>query len=70
VVLDLFIPPEEYQRLYQGVARVVHARARDGRRIQFPALILQRFLTRNGIHGTFEIQFDESYKFAGIRKLG
>jgi len=70
IILDLYIPADEYVRLYQGSARTVHARSRDGRTIQFPAMILRQFLTHEGIQGTFEIQFDANHKFSGVRRLG
>src|SRR3569833_3268126 len=41
----------------------------DGRTLQFPAQVLQRFVTHAGIHGLFEIEFDEQYKFVDIRRV-
>ena len=42
IVVDLSIDPEEWLKLYQGLASEVHARARDGRTVRFPARILSR----------------------------
>lgn len=69
IIVDLHIPADDYVRLYQGAARTVHARSRDGRSVQFPAMILRQFLTHEGISGTFEIQFDANRKFSGVRRL-
>ena len=44
-------------------------RARDGRRVQFPANILKPFLLHSGIRGTFCIEFDAAGKFSGIRRV-
>lgn len=69
LIVDLRITPDELLKHYQGVAKVVNATSRDGRRVQFPTNILQPFITRNGICGAFVIGFDENNKFAGIERL-
>jgi len=65
----LRISREEYLRVYQGTARIVHAIGTDGRTIRFPVNILQRFVTHNGIEGEFEICFDHQHKFKSIEKV-
>lgn len=69
IVVDVSISPDEWIKLYQGAARDVHARARDGRSVRFPARILAPYFLRDGIHGSFCIRFDEHGKFAGIDRL-
>lgn len=69
IVVDLAIPADEYVVLYQGVVKDVVAKARDGRVIRFPANILQRFVTRDGVYGSFAIYFDSKNKFSGIDRL-
>ena len=69
IVFDVHIEPEEYRKLYEGVARNAHVVARDGRRIQFPAKILRPFLTHSGISGSFVIYFDDNHKFKRIDRL-
>ena len=49
VVVDLHLSPEEYQSYYRGTATSVQATARDGRTVNFPANILQQFVTHEGI---------------------
>lgn len=69
VVVDLNIPEDEYLRVYRGSARTVLAYSIDGRRVSFPANILQPFVTRSGIRGRFRIRFDEQGRFSSIEKL-
>lgn len=64
----LNISAREYLLLYKGVARNVSALATDGRRVRFPASILQRFVTREGIYGLFVITFDQQGRFKAIEK--
>ncbi len=69
IVVDLSIGPDEWIKLYQGVASDVHARARDGRTVRFPARILSRFFLQDGIQGAFRIQFDDQGRFQAIERL-
>ena len=69
IVVDLSISADEYIKLYQGVARDVFVYSRDGRKVRFPAGILQPFVTRKGIKGSFCISFDSDQKFSGIKRL-
>jgi hypothetical protein len=69
VVVNLLIPADEYQRLYQGAVRDVVARSVDGRRIRFPAAILRPYVTHTGIHGRFRIVFDEHNRFQTIERM-
>ncbi|HEY9050689.1 MAG TPA: DUF2835 domain-containing protein [Gammaproteobacteria bacterium] len=63
---NLHITPEQYQRYYQGNAKAVIVKTEDGRNLQFPASNLQKFVTREGVHGRFEIRFDDNNKIIGI----
>lgn len=69
LVVNLVITPEEYQRMYAGIAKHVSARSVDGRRVQFPANILRPFVTRDGIRGRFVIRFSDDNRFEAIEKL-
>lgn len=69
MIVDLNISADEYVRWYQGGARVVNAVARDGRRIQFPAGVLQPFVQHTGIQGTFAIYFDDNHKLQRVERL-
>jgi hypothetical protein len=65
----LAIPAEHYLTYYQGVAKEVAVGTEDGRRLRFPASAIQRFVSRQGIYGRFEIRFDSSNKLIGIERL-
>lgn len=67
--VDLVIDAEELLRLYRGSARIVSAKAIDGRRIQFPAQALRPFVTETGVRGRFRIEFDQAFKLVSIQVL-
>lgn len=69
VFVDLSISSDVYLSYYQGQVKTVSARSIDGRRIQFPASILQKVVTHNGIHGRFAIHFDAAGKFTSIHRV-
>jgi hypothetical protein len=67
--LRLDIPPERLLAWYRGDAAEVQAVASDGRRVRFPARVLQPFVTREGIRGEFVLRYDAQSRFVDIRKL-
>ena len=69
IVVDLDISAQEYLKHYQISGAIVATRSRDGRSIRFPASLLQRFVTHSGVHGSFQIEYDQSGKFSAIRRL-
>ncbi|WP_253938432.1 DUF2835 domain-containing protein [Hahella sp. HN01] len=69
IIVDIHISAEEYLNVYRGSAKNVNAISREGLRVQFPANILQRFVTREGIRGSFVITFDDGNKFHSIEQL-
>jgi len=69
IIVDVDISPDEWLKLYQGVATDVHTRARDGRSVRFPARILSRFFLKDGVRGSFRILFDDAGKFTSIERL-
>ena len=69
VVVSLTIDADEYIKLYQGRAKSVYTHSLDGKSIRFPATILQPFVTRAGIQGTFRILFDENNRFTSIEAM-
>ncbi len=70
IEIRITISAQEYLLMYKGIARDVSATAVDGRRVRFPAHILQKFVTRDGVHGRFLIQFSRAGKFESITRLG
>ncbi|MDL0432632.1 DUF2835 domain-containing protein [Marinobacter sp. TBZ242] len=69
IIVDVDISPDEWIKLYQGVATDVRTTARDGRSVRFPARILSRFYLRDGIQGSFRILFDDAGKFTSIERI-
>lgn len=66
----LHLSAEQMQSYYQGFARNVVVRASDGRRIQFPAQWLRRFVMADGVHGLFEMRFGDNRKLIDLRRIG
>jgi hypothetical protein len=69
IIVDISISPDEWIKLYQGIATDVHTTARDGRSVRFPARILSRFFLKDGIRGSFCILFDDAGKFVRVERL-
>lgn len=69
VDISLLITADEFAKRYRAPNAVVVTTAVDGRRVQFPASALQRFITHNGIAGRFRINFDERGKLLGVESL-
>ena len=66
----LDISPERYLSYYQGAASKVSVLSLEGKRVEFPAERLRPFVTREGIHGLFALQFDDNNKFIALKRLG
>ncbi|VAW75959.1 hypothetical protein MNBD_GAMMA15-2420 [hydrothermal vent metagenome] len=67
-VVTLEISAEAYQRMYSGEAHNVVAQDAEGRRIQFPAHALRKFVTNLGVHGTFLIRVDADHRLIDIQR--
>ncbi len=50
--------------------QTVLAYSTDGRKVRFPAGVLQRVVTRDGVRGRFAILFNQQGKFEGIERVG
>ncbi|WP_101760419.1 DUF2835 family protein [Oceanicoccus sp. KOV_DT_Chl] len=69
LIIDLTISADEFLKQYQFPDAVVVTFSRCHRSVQFPANILQRFVTHKGISGSFRIQFDNRGKFMQIERV-
>jgi len=65
---QLRISAERYLDYYRGAARHVVVRCADGVSVQFPAALLQPFVTAEGVHGSFVLTCDEQNKGAELRR--
>jgi hypothetical protein len=64
----LHISSEAYLDYYRGAARHVIARCVNGQTVQFPASLLQQFVTLEGIHGSFVLTVDENNKCIDLQR--
>lgn len=69
IVVHLAISPEQYQVYYSGQIRQVVASTSDGRTVRFPANILQKVISHEGIYGWFAIEFDHQGRFVQIYRV-
>ncbi len=65
----LQIDHQQLLRYYQGTASQVQVNSECGRRLQFPAMRLRPFLTRNGISGRFQLTVDADNRFVQLKKI-
>ena len=65
---NLRIPPEKYVDYYRGRIRLVVVRCHTGQTVQFPASLLQQFVTPEGIHGAFVLTSDANNKIIGLER--
>ncbi len=55
--------------MYTGLAKSVHTRTQEGKSIRFPADILRKFVTHEGVEGRFAIYFDANNRFQKIERI-
>jgi len=65
----LRITSDQYLDYYRGTARHVVARCTAGQNVQFPASLLQQFVTQNGISGHFALICDEHNQNSRLERL-
>jgi hypothetical protein len=65
---QLRISAESYLDYYRGAARNVVVRCADGVTIQFPASLLQPFVTPAGIQGPFVLTCDDHHRSADLQR--
>lgn len=66
---SLNLSSQDYQAYYRGQASTIVALSDTGARIAFPASQLQRFVTRDGVKGRFEIVYSEENRFIRLIRL-
>ncbi len=69
VIIELDISGGQYLEWYKGIVRNIIAKSREGLTVQFPAGVLQQFVTSDGVQGVFRLTYDEDNKFVSIEKL-
>lgn len=69
IVVDIVISANEYLRYYSGSVSNVQATTIDGLSVRFPAGVLQKVVTHDGIDGRFAITFSDAGKFEKIERI-
>ena len=69
ITVDLAVSAQDYQSYYSGQIKQVVAYTVDGRRVRFPANILQHVVSHEGVYGRFQIDFDNEGKFLSIVRV-
>lgn len=65
----LNISAQDYQAYYRGQSHVVIAQSEDGKRLQFPAMELRKFVSYTGVHGRFKITYSQDSKLLDLSKV-
>ena len=65
---QLRISSAQYLDYYRGAVRQVIVRCANGPTVQFPASLLQRFVTKQGIHGDFVLTCDDNHKCVELHR--
>jgi hypothetical protein len=65
----LDITPDEFLEYYRGTARHVLAEDTNGKTVQFPASLLQKYVMPDGIHGDFILTCDDHHKVVNLQKV-
>jgi hypothetical protein len=65
----LNLSAEKMLAYYQGAAQQISVRASDGRRVQFPAQWLRRYVTADGVIGLFELRFGADRKLIDLQRI-
>jgi hypothetical protein len=63
------ITPEECLEYYKGKKSTVVTRSVGGQTLQFPANIIHKFVTTEGIHGEFQISYTDENKLIDISRV-
>ena len=69
VVVRIKLSKEQVMDHYRGMIREVVTLDGQGRSVQFPAMMLRKFVTAEGVRGVFEITFDDRNKLISMRRV-
>lgn len=67
-LLDIHIDAQEWLRFYAGRAHQVHAVARCGTRVAFPASWLRGVVSHTGVQGTFVLDTDAQHRLKRLAR--
>jgi len=66
---QLVIEASDFERYYRGTARNILVTSATGLKIQFPANLLLPYVSRNGVHGNFLLNYDQNGKARSLKRL-
>ena len=65
----LSVSSAKYLDYYRGKVRQIVVRCTTGQNVKFPASFLQKFVSKEGIHGHFVLTCDDQNKLVGLERL-
>jgi len=65
----LHLSTEQYHQYYCGEANQVQVVDQYNRRIQFPAGMLRKHVSRDGVHGEFILTYDNSNRLISLERV-
>lgn len=68
-VFSISLNSEQVLLYYKGKKQRVQVRTREGFTMSLPYDILLQHVTREGVHGTFEISYSNDGKLGDLRRL-
>lgn len=69
LIIPIHLSYEKYLLYYEGQINQVIATSEDGKKIAFPANVLKKFITHQGIQGNFKFVFNQSGKILSVNKI-
>jgi hypothetical protein len=69
VTFFLSIDASELQKYYRGEVLSVLATTQQGIKVQFPANLILPYVSHNGIHGRFILDYQPDGKAISLRRL-
>lgn len=69
LIVAIRLSKTQYLSYYQGKINQISALAEDGRRVQFPANILRKFVEHDGVRGRFKLSYSSAGKLISIERL-
>jgi len=65
----LHLSTEQYQQFYSGEVSQVQVVDQHYRRIQFPAGMLRKHVSRDGVHGEFILKYDKDNRLISLEQV-
>ena len=63
------ISAQEYLQYYQGMVNSIRVTTAEGKVVQLPAGILQKFVDQSGVNGSFRVIYDDNNKLVRVERI-